>query len=140
MTVLGHMHKPRSSPWPRTEHYAAPLHAAFCQQLILIAVQTLHSRSLQARTLPGNRACLRASDPYTDEPVRVQGVQLVNSQPNKTVNCIAWSPQGRFLVLGGLKAMQGQLEFFNADDFEVRLCPPLLVACQPAGVWLFCQD
>ena len=44
---------------------------------------------------------------------------LVNSQPNKAVNCAVWSPQGRFLVLGGLKAMQGQLEFFNADDFEV---------------------
>ena len=27
--------------------------------------------------------------------------------------------QGKFLVLGGLKAMQGQLEFFSADDFEV---------------------
>ena len=49
----------------------------------------------------------------------MQGVQLVKSQPDKTVNCIAWSPQGHFLVLGGLKAMQGQLEFFNADDFEV---------------------
>lgn len=27
--------------------------------------------------------------------------------------------QGKFLVLGGLKSMQGQLEFFSADDFEV---------------------
>ena len=27
--------------------------------------------------------------------------------------------QGKFLVLGGLKSMTGQLEFFSADDFEV---------------------
>lgn len=27
--------------------------------------------------------------------------------------------QGKFLVLGGLKAMNGQLEFFSADDAEV---------------------
>lgn len=27
--------------------------------------------------------------------------------------------QGKFLVLGGLKAMNGQLEFFSADDGEV---------------------
>ena len=26
--------------------------------------------------------------------------------------------QGKFLVLGGLKAMNGQLEFIGADDFE----------------------
>ena len=26
--------------------------------------------------------------------------------------------QGKFLVLGGLKAMNGQLEFISADDFE----------------------
>ena len=55
-------------------------------------------------------------------------MQLVKSQPDKTVNCIAWSPQGHFLVLGGLKAMQGQLEFFNADDFEVRLCVGWLIS------------
>ena len=27
--------------------------------------------------------------------------------------------QGKFMVLGGLKSMTGQLEFFSADDFEV---------------------
>ena len=29
-----------------------------------------------------------------------------------------WWPQGKNLVLGGLKAMNGQLEFFGVDDME----------------------
>ncbi|KAK9801869.1 hypothetical protein WJX73_004633 [Symbiochloris irregularis] len=54
-----------------------------------------------------------------DMRTSARGVQLVATQPNKQVNSLQWSPQGKFLVLGGLKAMQGQLEFFSADDFEV---------------------
>ena len=36
----------------------------------------------------------------------------------KTANALYWSPAGRNLVLAGLKAMNGQLEFFNADEME----------------------
>ena len=36
----------------------------------------------------------------------------------KTANAVYWSPTGRNLVLAGLKAMNGQLEFFNADEME----------------------
>lgn len=33
----------------------------------------------------------------------VKGVDLVGTQPNKQANQIHWSPQGKYLVLGGLK-------------------------------------
>lgn len=53
-----------------------------------------------------------------DLKTTVKGVELVGIQPNKQANQIHWSPQGKYLVLGGLKGMNGQLEFFNADEFE----------------------
>ncbi|KAK9824494.1 hypothetical protein WJX72_010811 [[Myrmecia] bisecta] len=53
-----------------------------------------------------------------DLKTTARGVQLIGTLPNKQANCMSWSPQGKFLILGGLKALNGQLEFFNADDFE----------------------
>lgn len=38
---------------------------------------------------------------------------------NKAVNGIHWSPNGHNIVLSGLKALNGQLEFFNVDEFEI---------------------
>ncbi|CAK0783331.1 hypothetical protein CVIRNUC_006530 [Coccomyxa viridis] len=53
-----------------------------------------------------------------DMRTSARGVQHLGSQPGKQANCIHWSPQGKNLVLGGLKAMNGQLEFFGVDDME----------------------
>lgn len=36
----------------------------------------------------------------------------------KSANALFWSPQGRHLVLAGLKGLNGQLEFFSADEME----------------------
>ena len=33
----------------------------------------------------------------------VRGVSLVGSQPSKQANCMFWSPQGKYMVLAGLK-------------------------------------
>lgn len=38
---------------------------------------------------------------------------------NKACNGIHWSPNGHNIVLSGLKSLNGQLEFFNVDEFEV---------------------
>jgi len=38
---------------------------------------------------------------------------------NKACNGIHWSPAGHNIVLSGLKSLNGQLEFFNVDEFEV---------------------
>jgi translation initiation factor 3 subunit B len=38
---------------------------------------------------------------------------------NKAVNGIHWAPNGHNIVLSGLKALNGQLEFFNVDEFEI---------------------
>jgi translation initiation factor 3 subunit B len=56
-------------------------------------------------------------------------VETVSNQPGNRnyVSChknmgsqpFLMGVQGKFLVLGGLKAMSGQLAFFSADDFEV---------------------
>ena len=36
----------------------------------------------------------------------------------KSANAAFWSPSGRHLVLAGLKGLNGQLEFFSADEME----------------------
>ena len=41
----------------------------------------------------------------SDLKTTVKGVDLVGTQPNKQANQIHWSPQGKYLVLGGLKVL-----------------------------------
>mmetsp|Transcript_36262 Transcript_36262/g.43780 ORF Transcript_36262/g.43780 Transcript_36262/m.43780 type:complete len:706 (-) Transcript_36262:230-2347(-) len=36
----------------------------------------------------------------------------------KSANALYWSPQGKNIVLAGLKSLNGQLEFFNVDEWE----------------------
>lgn len=38
--------------------------------------------------------------------------------PNKQANALFWSPAGRHLVIAGLKGLNGQLEFFDADTLD----------------------
>ena len=35
-------------------------------------------------------------------------------------NNLFWSPQGQFVVLAGLRSMNGALEFIDTKDFQVR--------------------
>ena len=62
----------------------------------------------------------------SDLKTTVKGVNLVGTQPNKQANQIHWSPQGKYLVLGGLKV--------NSDS--VAVAPFLVVLCltAPAGL------
>jgi len=39
--------------------------------------------------------------------------------PGQQANTLLWSPAGAFLLLAGLKSMNGQLAFFSADEGEV---------------------
>mmetsp|Transcript_39693 Transcript_39693/g.112613 ORF Transcript_39693/g.112613 Transcript_39693/m.112613 type:complete len:705 (-) Transcript_39693:127-2241(-) len=45
-------------------------------------------------------------------------VKQIGTLTNKPCNAVYWSPQGKNIVLAGLKALNGQLEFFNVDEFE----------------------
>jgi translation initiation factor 3 subunit B len=46
------------------------------------------------------------------------GVRLLGTFVNKACTSIHWSPQGKNIVIAGLKSMNGQLEFFNVDELE----------------------
>lgn len=46
------------------------------------------------------------------------GARLLGTLPGKACNQVHWSPAGKHVVLAGLKGLNGQLEFFSADDFE----------------------
>lgn len=45
-------------------------------------------------------------------------VKLLKTLEKKAANNLFWSPQGNYIVLAGLGPMNGQLEFFNANDME----------------------
>ncbi|GBG62798.1 hypothetical protein CBR_g32387 [Chara braunii] len=51
-------------------------------------------------------------------PKNTGRVTLLTTLKNRQVNTLYWSPQGKFIVLAGLKAHNGQLEFFNVDEVE----------------------
>ena len=36
----------------------------------------------------------------------------------KQANALSWSPSGRFIILAGLKGLNGQLEFYDVDEQE----------------------
>ncbi|PNW85513.1 hypothetical protein CHLRE_03g190100v5 [Chlamydomonas reinhardtii] len=46
------------------------------------------------------------------------GVRELKMLESRACNAISWSPQGRIIVLAGLKNFNGQLEFFNVDEME----------------------
>jgi translation initiation factor 3 subunit B len=46
-------------------------------------------------------------------------VTILKTLEKKPVNEIHWSPSGHHVVLAGMKTLNGQLLFFNADDMEV---------------------
>ncbi|KAL3516745.1 hypothetical protein ACH5RR_023647 [Cinchona calisaya] len=45
-------------------------------------------------------------------------VSKLTTIKGKQANALFWSPAGRFIVLAGLKGLNGQLEFYNVDDLE----------------------
>jgi translation initiation factor 3 subunit B len=54
---------------------------------------------------------------YTMED-KLGRVKKIGTLKGKSANTLYWSPQGKNVVLAGLKSLNGQLEFFNVDDFE----------------------
>ncbi|KAK9919271.1 hypothetical protein M0R45_027880 [Rubus argutus] len=45
-------------------------------------------------------------------------VSKLTTLKGKQANALSWSPSGRFIILAGLKGMNGQLEFYNVDELE----------------------
>jgi translation initiation factor 3 subunit B len=45
-------------------------------------------------------------------------LNLLKTVEKKAVNEIYWSPAGRHVILAGMKNLNGQLSFFNADELE----------------------
>lgn len=83
--------------------------------------------------------CLNSvsSKPLTPKPLNTT---LLSSSSgtlsNKACNGIHWSPNGHNIVLSGLKALNGQLEFFNVDEFEVLAAAEHFMAT--GGHWVHC--
>ena len=57
-----------------------------------------------------------------DKESQINKVKLIGTIKNKTANHLFWSPQGKAIVLAGLKTMNGQFEFFNVTRW--RRWPP----------------
>jgi translation initiation factor 3 subunit B len=50
--------------------------------------------------------------------VEADKVTLVASLDKKPANSLFWSPRGKYIVLAGLRNLNGQLEFYNVDKQE----------------------
>ena len=46
-----------------------------------------------------------------------QTPSLLKKYERKSANCLFWSPTGQFIVLAGLRTMNGALEFIDTSDF-----------------------
>jgi len=46
-----------------------------------------------------------------------QGPEILKKYERKTANHIFWSPTGQFVILAGLRSMNGVLEFIDTSDF-----------------------
>ena len=44
------------------------------------------------------------------------GVKHIRSMEAKGVNTVSWSPKGRFCILAGVRAHQGQLQFWDTEE------------------------
>uniref|UniRef100_A0ACD5UF08 Uncharacterized protein n=1 Tax=Avena sativa TaxID=4498 RepID=A0ACD5UF08_AVESA len=51
-------------------------------------------------------------------PDKAGRVSKLRTIKGRQANALFWCPCGRFIVLAGLKGFNGQLEFYNVDDFE----------------------
>ncbi|KAL3690224.1 hypothetical protein R1sor_016533 [Riccia sorocarpa] len=51
-------------------------------------------------------------------PTNVGRVTKLVTLKGKQANALYWSPIGKFIVFAGLKAYNGQLEFYNVDELE----------------------
>ncbi|KAL4201949.1 hypothetical protein AMTRI_Chr02g218500 [Amborella trichopoda] len=52
---------------------------------------------------------------YSMRSARVSKLATIKG---KQANALYWSPAGRFIILAGLKGLNGQLEFYNVDELE----------------------
>eukprot|EP00297_Palpitomonas_bilix_P005059 CAMPEP_0113917488 /NCGR_PEP_ID=MMETSP0780_2-20120614/32772_1 /TAXON_ID=652834 /ORGANISM="Palpitomonas bilix" /LENGTH=677 /DNA_ID=CAMNT_0000917087 /DNA_START=1 /DNA_END=2031 /DNA_ORIENTATION=- /assembly_acc=CAM_ASM_000599 len=57
-------------------------------------------------------------DFYSMKPKGEAMLKLVHSAEKRYVNHIFWSPQGQYLLLAGLKNLNGKLEFWDSGNFE----------------------
>mmetsp|Transcript_7434 Transcript_7434/g.24695 ORF Transcript_7434/g.24695 Transcript_7434/m.24695 type:complete len:720 (+) Transcript_7434:103-2262(+) len=55
---------------------------------------------------------------YTMHDGTQSKLKHITTLKGKQANMLCWSPQGKHIILAGLKGMNGQLEFFNADEME----------------------
>lgn len=55
---------------------------------------------------------------YTMQDAKSQQAKHLGTLQGRPVTSLHWSPQGKFLIIAGLKGLSGQLEFFNVDDMD----------------------
>lgn len=101
-------------------HLDLPSGVDSLQQAYLLLPLPLRTRRKQTVTHHTCHCVTRPPPPHTIcTQHHSQTNQPTGTLTNKAVNGIHWSPNGHNIVLSGLKALNGQLEFFNVDEFEI---------------------
>ena len=55
---------------------------------------------------------------YTMQDGQKGQIKHLGTLHGRPVTSLHWSPQGKFLIIAGLKGLNGQLEFFNVNDMD----------------------
>ena len=55
---------------------------------------------------------------YTMKDPKSRQAKHLGTLHGRPVTSLHWSPQGKFLIIAGLKGLNGQLEFFNVNDMD----------------------
>ncbi|KAI3994527.1 hypothetical protein MKX01_014335 [Papaver californicum] len=55
-------------------------------------------------------------------------VSKLTTVKGKNANALYWSPSGRFILLDGLKHLNGQLDIYNVDELETMATGEHLMA------------
>merc|ERR1712070_1232925 len=55
---------------------------------------------------------------YTMQDGQKGQIKHLGTLHGRPVTSLHWSPQGKFLIIAGLKGLDGQLEFFNVNDMD----------------------
>ena len=55
---------------------------------------------------------------YTMQDAKSRQAKHLGTLHGRPVTSLHWSPQGKFIIIAGLKGLNGQLEFFNVDEMD----------------------
>ncbi|KAJ3357792.1 translation initiation factor eIF-3b like protein [Entophlyctis luteolus] len=79
----------------------------------------VHFYEISAANVAAPSAAGKKNQTQAAVAANVGGAKLLKTLERKGINQVVWSPKGRIAVLAGVRAFQGDIEFWDTDDFTM---------------------